>query len=50
VLSALPVAYWVNGDTGLKQTTDAAWAGLMLEAEEIATILPVPEAVVDDAE
>jgi HK97 family phage major capsid protein len=50
VLSALPVAYWVNGDTGLKQTTDSAWSGLMLEAEEIATILPVPENVVDDAE
>ena len=27
VLSALPVAYFVNGDTGLKQTTEAAWAG-----------------------
>lgn len=50
VLSALPVAYWVNGDNGLKQTTDAAWAGLVLEAEEIATILPVPENVVGDAE
>jgi HK97 family phage major capsid protein len=22
IISALPVAYWVNGDTGLKQTTE----------------------------
>ena len=28
VLSALPVAYWVNGDTGLKQTSEAAWGGV----------------------
>jgi len=49
VLSALPVAYWVSGDTGLKQTTEAAWAGVDLTAEEIACIVPIPEAVVDDA-
>jgi HK97 family phage major capsid protein len=49
VLSALPVAYWVSGDTGLKQTSEANWAGLTLEAEEIATIVPIPEAVLNDA-
>jgi HK97 family phage major capsid protein len=50
VVSALPVAYFVNGDTGLKQTTEVNWSGLMLEAEEIAAIVPIPEAVVDDAD
>ena len=50
VLSALPVAYWVNGDTGLKQTTEAAWDGINLVAEEIAVMVPCPEAVIDDAD
>ncbi len=48
VLSALPVAYWVTGDTGLKQTTEINWANKYLNIEEAATILPVPDAVVED--
>lgn len=48
VLSALPVAYWVTGDTGLKQTTEMAWTNKFLTIEELATILPVPENVFDD--
>lgn len=50
VLSALPVAYWVTGDTGLKQTTEVNWANKYLNIEEMATIMPVPDSVVADAE
>ncbi len=49
VLDVLPMAYWVNGDTGYKQTSQQAWDNVYLTAAELAVIVPIPEAVLDDA-
>jgi HK97 family phage major capsid protein len=50
VLSVLPTAYFVNGDTGLKQTSKQDWENVTLVAEELAVIIPIPEAYLDDAQ
>lgn len=50
VLSVLPVAYFVGGDVGLKQTTTADWKNVQLVVEEIACLVPVPQAYLDDAQ
>ena len=50
VLTTLPEAYWVDGDTGLKQTDSATWGGVTMTAEELAVIVPIPDALVDDAD
>lgn len=50
VLDSLPIAYFVNGDAGAKRTTKQAWDKKVIHAEEIAVIVPIPEAVLDDSE
>lgn len=49
VLDSKPIAYWVGGDTGLKQTTKMKWSSLSITAEELAAIVPIPEAVIADS-
>ena len=55
ILAALMTAYFVNGEAGgsgggLKQTSEIAWANKSIIAEELAVIVPIPEAVLDDAD
>lgn len=50
ILDFLPTAYWVDGDTGMKQTSKQAWDNVFMNAAELAVIVPIPEAVLDDAE
>lgn len=50
VLDMLPTAYWVDGDTGFKQTSKQAWDKKKIYAEELAVIIPIPEAVLADSD
>lgn len=59
VLDALPTAYFVNGEQtnestnnraeGIKKITNMKWGKKKITAEEIAVIIPIPEAVLDDS-
>jgi HK97 family phage major capsid protein len=55
VLTQLPAANWVNGsatldgrDIGIKQTTNLLWDNVYLNAETLATIVPVSEHLIAD--
>jgi len=50
VTSLFPIGYFVNGDTGLKKTTEVNWANKYIDAEEIAVFVPIPKAVLDDVD
>lgn len=50
VLNTLPSAYFVSGDTGRKQTSYADWENVELVAEELAVIVPIAQAYLDDAQ
>lgn len=49
VLSTLPDAFWVTGETGMKQTTKAAFSQTTITAEELAVIVPIPDALIADS-
>lgn len=50
VLSMLPSSDFVDGDAGMKMTTNAKWKDKKMVVGEIATIIPIPQAVLDDAD
>jgi hypothetical protein len=50
VWTQLPQAFFVDGDTGFKQSTKAAWDNKFIDAEEIACYVVIPDAVRDDAD
>lgn len=50
VMSALATAYFVSGDNGLKQTSEVNWENKYIDAEEVACIVPIPQAVLDDSD
>lgn len=54
VLDSYPTSFWLNGasqqakDSARKQTTTYGWENVVMQAEEIAVLLPVPDAYVAD--
>ncbi len=49
VTDLLPLAYWVNGDAGMKNYDAMAWENVYLTAGELAVIVPISENVLSDA-
>ena len=50
VLTGSVAAGFVNGDVGLKPTSGLTWEKVNIVAEEVAVIVPIPDAVLDDAD
>lgn len=50
ILDSYPIAGFVEGDTGLKPTTNMEWKKDKIVAEEVAAIIGVPDNVVADSD
>ncbi len=50
VISALPIAYFPGGDTGISGTTQMDWKNKYINAETLECIVPIPEAVSEDVD
>lgn len=50
VTDSLVEVNFVNGDSGVKETTSQQWRNVFIEAEELAAIVVIPEAVIADAD
>jgi HK97 family phage major capsid protein len=49
VMTGLATAGFVTGDSGQKPTTNLTWENVFITAEELAVMVPIPEAVLADA-
>ena len=49
VMSALAVAYFISGDTGVVQTSEVNWSDVTITAERLGVLIPVPRTVLNDA-
>lgn len=49
VLSALAVAYFLDGDTSLVQTSEVNWADVYVYAKDLAVLVPIPKNVLSDS-
>ena len=49
VMTGLATAGFVSGDSGQKPTSALTWDSVYITAEELAVIVPIPEAVLDDS-
>ena len=49
VMTGLATAGFVSGDSGIKPTSNLTWDNVFITAEELAVMVPIPEAVLADS-
>lgn len=50
IMDSYPMAGFVDGDSGLKMTTNMKWSKDKIVAGEVAAIIAVPDAIIDDSD